>query len=311
MGLFDLHIHTSYSADGNLSPGEIVAMAKSRGLSAIAVTDHNSINGVKEAVHAGYAAGIRVIPGIELDCTFLGSDFHVLGYGINPDHPAFFVVNMDISRQEFNAARERIAALRNLGIPVNEKEAMSRAVHGCFVTGELIAEIVLGKPEAASNSLLQPYLPGGSRSDNPYVNFYWDFCSQGKEAHIPISYISMQKALEIIKEAGGVAVLAHPGQNLSGKEELLEYIIELGIDGIECYSTYHNREKSDFYLEIAKRYGLVVTGGSDFHGKTKPSVVMGEFGFPEADTGLLDKLDTALAMYSAREAGQNLRAPAV
>ncbi|MDR2020264.1 MAG: hypothetical protein LBQ14_05785, partial [Treponema sp.] len=202
-------------------------------------------------------------------------------------------IDLDVQSRNRASSLETVRLINRAGIALDEKEALSRAKNG-FVTGELAAEIVLAKADAGENPLLRPYLPGGGRSDNPYVNFYWDYCGQGRAAYVHIEYISMEEALAAIENAGGVSVLAHPGQNLKGKEDMLPSIIDLGIEGIEAYSSYHSPEQSLYYKQQADSYGLLVSGGSDFHGKTKPAIHMGRFGLDGGGYDMVDSLRLAL-----------------
>lgn len=286
MTKIDLHMHSIYSCDGEYTPKALVKMAKDAGIEAIALTDHNTTAGVNEALEAGKNAGIEVIPAIELDCMYQDKIFHVLGYFIDQDSRKFYALDEDIRQQEINAAKTRIRLINEMGIPVDEDEAMACAKDG-FVTAEIIAEIVLSKPENANNPLLKPYLKGGSRSDNPYVNFYWDYCAQGKPAYVHIEYISMADAIEIINGMKGIPVLAHPGNNLKNREEMLPEIVKQGIQGIEAYSSYHTRQQCEYFAKKAKELGVIVTGGSDFHGKTKPSICMGRYGLEDDGLAIL------------------------
>lgn len=270
-------------------------MAQSAGLAAIAITDHNTTGAVEAAVAAGKKAGVEVLPGVELDCILDGVVLHLLAYGIDPNNAALAEIEQDIRRQEKAAAKERVRLVNAAGINVDEGEALAKARHGVFVTGELIAELALEQPGAAYNPLLQPYLPGGDRSDNPHVNFYWDFCAQGKPAYVHVEYISLKRAVQVAHDAGGVAVLAHPGQNLAGRRELLADMLPLGLDGVECYSSYHDDATSAYFAQKAKEYGLLITGGSDYHGKTKPAIRMGQYGLPGDGLDLLAALKNALA----------------
>ena len=124
--------------------------------------------------------------------------------------------------------------------------------------------------------MLKPYLAGGSRSDNPYVNFYWDFCAQGKIAYAHVNFISLTEALDIINKAGGTPILAHPGKNVHEDKVLLHGIIEQGVKGMEVYSSYHSPEQVSFYRKEAEELNILMTCGSDFHGKTKPSIKLGD-----------------------------------
>lgn len=291
----DLHMHSAHSSDGDIAPEALVAMAQSAGLAAIAITDHNTTSAVEAAIEAGKKAGVEVLPAVELDCMLDGVVLHLLAYGIDPNDAALAKIDRDIRRQEKAAARERVRLVNAAGINVDEGEALTRARHGVFVTGELIAELALEQPDAAQNPLLRPYLPGGERSDNPHVNFYWDFCAQGKPAYVPVEYISLARAVQVAHGAGGVAVLAHPGQNLAGRRELLADMLPLGLDGVECYSSYHDAATNAYFAQKAKEYGLLVTGGSDYHGKTKPAIRMGQYGLPDDGLELLAALKGALA----------------
>ncbi|NLU36604.1 MAG: PHP domain-containing protein [Clostridiales bacterium] len=289
MAKVDLHMHSSYSDDGDYSPEELVSLASKAGLKAIAVTDHNSTRGVDEAVEAGKALGIEVVPAVELDCLFNDLVFHVLGYYIDYKYEKYFQVEKEVLEQNIAASRRRVELVNRIGIEVEYEEVLALSKDGA-IQGELIAEAVLNKPESRENPLLRPYLPGGSRSDNPYVNFYWDFCAQGKPAYVHIEYMSLQEAISLIAETGGIPVLAHPGNSLKGRMELLEDIVNLGIQGIEAYSSYHTPEQNSFFARKAEEYRLLITGGSDFHGKTKPSVFMGRFGLEGDGMDILKSL---------------------
>lgn len=283
MPTFDLHMHSEWSCDGEKTARELLEIAKAAGLSKIAITDHNTTNAVLPAMELAKDYGIELIPAVELDCLFRERVFHVIGYGIDPENPGLKKIDEDIMEQERKAARERTAKFNAAGIRVDEAEALAHAVHGVFVTGELVGEIVLSKDGAEQDELLKPYFPGGSRSDNPYVNFYWDWCGVGKPAYVHIQYIAMEEAIAAIHQAGGIAVLAHPGQNLKGRLEWLDDILALGMDGVECFSTYHSDETNDYFYTKCMEKGLLVTGGSDFHGKTKPAIIMGEFGLDDEE----------------------------
>jgi predicted metal-dependent phosphoesterase TrpH len=289
MAMIDLHMHSLYSRDGEFTPGELIDIALKSGLRALSLTDHNTSAGVGEAMEAGKAAGLEVIPGIELDCFFEGVLFHVLGYGIDPDNSFLRDIAADVQVKSQAASLETLALIKKTGIDLDEEEVMAQANEG-VLTGEFVAEVVLHKPGAEENPLLRPYLPGGSRSDNPYVNFYWDFCGQGKPAYAAIDFISMAEAIAVIEAAGGVPVLAHPGQMLRGREAMLPSIIAQGIRGIEAYSSYHTPEQNGYYRQEAEKLRVFITGGSDFHGKAKPPIKMGCFGFDGDGLDILEAL---------------------
>lgn len=289
MSWLDLHLHSCYSDDGELSPKELITRCWHAGISVAALADHNSTRGVSEARVTGYALGVEVIPAIELDCTHESVDLHLLGYWIDPSHPGFAKAEDSILSQGQSAAVRRIELVEACGIAV-EREAVAALSKSGIVTGEMIAETALAMPENSENSLLLPYRPGGNRADNPYVNFYWDFCAQGKPAYIPIRFPSLAEAVALVRESGGLPVLAHPGNNVHENSDLLRSIIRCGIEGLEAYSSYHTPEQTKFYLAVAQETGLAVSCGSDFHGKIKPAIRLGSAESGGREEALLNAL---------------------
>lgn len=281
MAKIDLHMHSNCSDDGSFSVSELMDMCKGSGIGLMSITDHNTVRGIPKALALAGQIGIEFISGVELDCVYMGRNFHLLGYGFDCTHPVFAGIEQSILEQERKAAKKKIELIREeTGIAFSTEEVMSVSTDG-IVTGELIAEILLKKENARDYKSLLPYLPGGTRSDNPYVNFYWDYFSQGKPAYVPIKYISMEEAIDLIHGAGGIAVLAHPGQNLQGDYAFLQQIVKTDLDGFEAYSSYHCRMEITYFTEIAQENGLLITCGSDYHGKTKPSIRLGGHGADE------------------------------
>lgn len=297
MSEIDLHIHSRVSDDGEYSPREIIAKCKLQGLKTIAITDHNSVRGVEEAL--AQADSLRVISGVELDCLYHGKNFHILGYGFDHSRKEFGEVEQDILRQEKNIAEEKIHLFRQFtGIPISADEVFAASENG-VVTGEMIAELVLARKDAEQYDLLRSYLPGGMKSDMPNVRFYWDFFSEGKPAYVPVRYLALPDAVALIHGAGGIAVLAHPGQNFAGDDTLLPGIIAEKLDGIEVFSSYHNLATSEHYLDIALQNNLLVTCGSDFHGKHKPKISLGGHGAIWEDSQLLAGIEVRLLSFPA------------
>lgn len=274
MGKMDLHMHSSFSPDGEFSPEELVELCHKAGLEIIAVTDHNSVRGIRPAVEAAQKYGIRVLPGIEIDCTLDGVNLHLLGYGVDAGDPAFVRLEQDVQRQEIQAGQQMMKAAHEMGWHFADEACLRLARNG-VVTGEIIAEAALADERNADNVQLNPYRPGGSRSENPLVNVYWDFFSQGKTGHAPVQYISFEEARQMIVDSGGFSVLAHPAITVGRDEARINRMIRAGIAGIEVYSSYHTREDREYYERLADAHGLLKTVGSDFHGKTKPSVQLG------------------------------------
>lgn len=290
MSIIDLHIHSKISGDGEYTSSEIVNMCSRQGMKLISITDHNSVRGIAEAMKTA-DSGLKVIPGIELDCIYGGRNFHLLGYKFDYTQSEFLTIEEDILRQERAASEEKIYLFRKVtGIALDEREIFAASDDG-VVTGEMIAEILLSKQNASQYEILRPYLPGGKKSDMPNVRFYWDFFSEGKPAYVPIHYISLPEAIALIKRAGGYAVIAHPAQNLRGEYSLLFDMFSEGIDGVEAFSSYHGKAASVCYYELAQLNHLLVTCGSDFHGKHKPRIKLGGHGAVWDDNKLLAGLE--------------------
>jgi len=273
-------MHTTISNDGTFSPETIIQMCHEAGLEIVALADHNSIKAFRIAKPIADAYGMKLIPAVELDCHIDGINLHVLGYGINPNHPTFDAYEEEILTQERNSSQFVVNKLRELGIHL-EDEALNRVQIHAVITGEMIAEVALEESKNDNNEILVPYRAGGSRSQNPLVNFYWDYCTQGKVAYYPIQFRTIDEIIKMINDAGGFAVLAHPGNNIKSTVDVFKKIIDTGVVGVEVYSSYHSPEVIEPYHALALEHDLIMTLGSDFHGKTKPSSHLGKFSIPD------------------------------
>ena len=286
----DLHMHSLYSDDGEFSPEEIIKIGKREEMEIMALTDHNSVKGVDEMIKYGKEVGIKVISGVEIDCVYKGINLHMIGYGIDHKRKEFLEIESEIFEKEMAIAKIKIEKLKeNTDLIVNEEKIFKIAA-GNIVTGEIIGEVVLGEEKNRSNPLLKEYFNNGAKSDMPFVHFYWDFFSQGKIAYVPIEFRSMTEIVNLIKESGGLAVLAHPGNNFKNYLEIVEDIIEEGIDGIEVFSTYHSQEQIEYFYNKAEKNNLLMTFGSDFHGKNKPHIRLKGYPVPEKYEGMKEKL---------------------
>lgn len=278
----DLHIHSKYSDDGEFSPHELVGQCAEKGIRKMSITDHNCVKANEEAAKSAEEKGIVYIPGVEIDCAYQDINFHMLGYGINFLSLDFERIEKNIRNQSYCASLDRLARTKVLGFDkITEEDMRALSKHNYWNeswTGEMFAEVLLAMPEYDAHPLLKPYRPGGERSDNPYVNFYWDYYSQGKPCYAKTDYPSSEEIIDIIHSNHGAAVIAHPGVNFKGKESLLDEILKLGIDGLEAFSSYHSIKQAEYYRRIAQEKHLFITCGSDYHGKTKPSIKIGQHG---------------------------------
>lgn len=287
----DLHIHSVYSDDGEFTPAELVRKCADAGIEVMAVCDHNTVKGVEEALMEAWRQDVRMIPGIEIDCVYGCLDLHILGYGIDYQSPDFEKIESNIRNQTAAASKKRLELVRNMGFDISGEELESAAANPYWKdswTGELIAEVLLSRPEYQENSLLRPYREGGVRSGNPLVNFYWDYCSQGKPCYVPWKFPKAADVIDMIHRNGGKAVLAHPGNNLKDCPEVLADIAALGLDGLEAYSSYHTPDQCAYFRRKAEEAGLIITCGSDYHGRTKPSISLGGHGLEENTKYLKD-----------------------
>lgn len=254
----DLHCHTTKS-DGLLTPTELVRAAAELGLKGIGITDHDTIQGWKEAEAVGANYKIQILRGIELNTNWQGKEVHILGYEMNPSSRYF----NDALDRLHQARKERMLEILNrldgLGVQLSAKE-----VHR-FAQGESI-----GRPHIA-----QALLEGG------YVRSIREgferFIGMGAPAYVPCFKLTPEEGIRMIRAAQGVAVLAHPG--VQRLEDGISSWVEVGLQGIEVVHSEHNSDDERIFRTIAQEFDLITTGGSDFHGeKRKPGVKLGHWG---------------------------------
>lgn len=259
MKRIDLHVHSNAS-DGTFTPSELVRYALEKGLSAMALTDHDTVSGVEEAVQAAAGSGLLLIPGVELSAEYRGRDIHILG------------LFLDYKSERLQAYLEEFKTIRD---ERNVKMAERLTAHKLPVTIEEMKEeygdAVLTRAHFAKMLKKKGYV-------RSYEEAFDRFLGDGKPCYIPRERITPEGAIALIHEAGGLAVLAHPLLYHLGMEELkklLELLKGCGLDGLEAiYSMNEGRDERRM-KELAAEYGLFVSGGSDFHGATKPHIDLG------------------------------------
>lgn len=271
----DLHIHSNHSNDGEFGALEIVEKCMAQQVGTFSLTDHNSVKGTHEVIAEARKAGLNFIPGIEIDCNYKGTDLHLLGYHIDWESNDFLQLENDIFSEVMGAFGDMIGNLHRLGFIIDEDAVLSKA-DGKLPSAELIAEVMLAD-EKYFSPLLTPYLKGGDRSDMPYINFYLDYFAQGKPAFVPVRYMSFADAVEMVRENGGIPVVAHPGLNLKGQENIAAELLKCGAEGLEVFNNYHTAEQIGYFASLVWQKKQIMTCGSDFHGKTKPLIKIGEF----------------------------------
>lgn len=280
MSNVDLHMHSAHSDDGQFTVLELVKMAEEAQLVFASITDHDSILATRELYQYQNFTSVKWLSGVELSVRHNQTDLHLLAYGFDLNDPWFEQHSLRIRQSEEAATDERLAKINAYFEIDLKKEELEKLAQGKLITGEIIAEAILHHEAYATHPILKEYFPKGKRSKAPLVNFYWDFLAQGKVAYVPTDLTPYREAVEAIHQAGGVAVIAHPGQTIKENLQLLNELTHLGCDGIECYSSYHSDIQNAFYVEYAIKRKMLMTCGSDFHGKTKPSIKLGQTNSP-------------------------------
>ncbi|MBB3067175.1 hypothetical protein FHS14_000145 [Paenibacillus baekrokdamisoli] len=275
MNRVDLHTHTTAS-DGVQQPWENVRMAKEAGLAAIAITDHDTIDGIAEAMEAGAQFGIIVVPGVEISTVANGQDIHILGYYTDWKNEQWRK-----KLQSLLDTRERrnemiIEKLQQLGIPITMEEVLEEARRQGKDGG------TIGRPHIASVLIAKTIVASMQEA-------FDQFLSTEGAAYANPPRLHPFEAIDWIREAGGTSVIAHPG--LYKDDALVEAIIQNGVDGIEVYHSDHTREDEAKYERLAQQHGLIVTGGSDFHGERQGAVFHGPIGNRTVDVGVLQQLN--------------------
>lgn len=251
----DLHIHSTMS-DGTLSPREIVREAAELGLCAVALTDHDSVAGVREAQNAAAGTDLEVITGVELS-VYDDREMHILGYGIHPEHAALQQFLRYCRETRAERVRAIVRRLAEDGFEISAAEVFERAAH------------MAGRVHIAQCLMEKGYIRSVGEA-------FERFFGEGKSYYVPRRQIRPQEAIAAIHEAGGLAVLAHP-YFLHRDDTLAELLAELTeLDGLECHYPRHTREQRTLYQELAQRFGLLQTGGSDFHGANRPEAKLGQ-----------------------------------
>lgn len=262
MAYVDLHLHTNHS-DGSDAPARVVERAVALGISAVAITDHDAVSGVAEAREAARRVGIGFLTGTEISTTFEGHEVHVVGLGIDIE-----CLSLLKELEWLNAARntraERVVTrLGTLGIPIELDRVRAWAKGSAVSRMHIAAEL---------------HAIGVTRSTQ---EGFERFLNAGKPAYVPKALLPVERAVEKIHEAGGLAFLAHPGLG-KGLRRLLPRLFQCPFDGIEAYHVSHSAGDTGEFLKFAETRKLVVSGGSDCHGTIKGAPEMGKVRTPEA-----------------------------
>lgn len=291
--MIELHCHTTAS-DGTLSPQELVEHAASLGVTYLAITDHDSVEGSVEAEPMCRERGIVLIPAIEISSTYQGRPMDLLGYGIDPDHSGLREALDAMVRERRQRIPKMIERLRAEGVEVSAEDVYALAQGG-----------VVGRPHVAL-ALVRL----GAAAD--VAEAFERYLARGRPGYVPKENLPPEKAVELIAAAGGLAVLAHPcylKMDDAQLEEALDRLTAAGLAGIEVYYSQHTASDVERYGRVAKEKGLLVTGGSDFHGSNKPHIRLGMGpGGEDLPRELAENLLEAIeSVRKAKEAGESAR----
>ena len=261
----DLHVHSTAS-DGSLTPSEILAMAVQSGLRAIAITDHDTLDGSAEALRSGIPASLQFLTGIEISADAppgfgLNGSVHILGYGVNPENAALNALLRVLKTARENRNPQIIARLKALGMPLS----MS-------ALDDIVGTAIAGRPHIAQLMVKKGF---ADSVDDAFDRFL----GKNRPAYVDKYRVPIPDAIETINAAGGIAVLAHPWLNGIADpgrfEAFLQTLIPMGLRGIEAIYPDHPKTITDAYCRLADKYGLLVTGGTDFHGEVTPGINIG------------------------------------
>lgn len=271
MPRIDLHSHTTYS-DGSHSPEEVVQFAHDAGVAALAITDHDTVDGLPEAITAGECLSIEIVPGIELSSRYEGQDTHILGYFFNWQDPTLRdrLIAQRANRDQRNP--RVVEKLNELGLEISYGEVKAQAGAGS-----------VGRPHIAQVLVDKGYVTSTKDAFDQYL-------ADGAPAYFERKSPDSSEVITWIREAGGVPVLAHPHWTKRKGPELVEMcsaLKEAGLMGIEVFYATHTKRQTSEYLELARKLDLLMTGGSDFHGTAKPGIYVGR---GKGDLKVPDKL---------------------
>lgn len=266
----DLHIHTTAS-DGLLTPKEVVQLAVEEGLSAISITDHDTIEGYRAAKEKAEELGIELIPGVELSVSHMDEDFHLLGYLIDYENPEFLKKISSFQEERRIRGEKMVEKLNELGIDLSIETVKSIAGNSS-----------VGRPHVADALVKEEFVHTYEEAFARYLGYH-------AQAYVPKRFLTPQDGIELIHLVRGVAILAHPGTSKLAHKAIYDFL-PMGLDGIEAYHYKHDRETTRSLTTLAKKLGLIYSGGSDCHGRKKHKILIGSVKVPYSCLDMLRKV---------------------
>lgn len=265
----DLHTHSTAS-DGSDAPEAVIALAERNGVGIVALTDHDSLAGIPAAEARAREAGIRLVPGVELSVQEEGNDVHLLAYGFDPTDAALVQAIARYRESRRDRARKILSRLKGLGIRIALEEVEEIARGGA-----------LGRPHVAEALLREGHV-------DSFNEAFQRFLGHHAPAYVPKTAVSLEEAVGFVRDAGGVTVLAHPGT--LNRDHHIPTWARRGLDGIEVWHSKHDASAVARYQGYAQLHGLLMTGGSDYHGERTPAVTVGSVPVPESILLPLDEV---------------------
>ncbi|MBN1130504.1 MAG: PHP domain-containing protein [Chitinispirillaceae bacterium] len=273
----DLHIHTIHS-DGTSTVQEVLEAASRKGLAAVAITDHDCIDAYPAAIELGSQMGVEVVPGVELSSEIEGADIHILGYYIDFTDPTLNRILQEMKEARFQRARKMIENLNRQGVDLRFETVLAIAGVGA-----------IGRPHIAAAMLREELVYSFREAFEKYLGY-------GLPAYVEKYKMRPRDVFDLIKGAGGIPILAHPG--VTRVDERIKEFIDDGVMGLEAYHTEHSAAYQQQYIKIARKYGLAITGGSDFHNANHNK---SEIGIPRVPYGTVKSLKGKKYGASIRE----------
>jgi 3',5'-nucleoside bisphosphate phosphatase len=257
----DLHVHSTAS-DGTLTPTALVELALREGLDVLAIADHDSVEGLAEALAAAQGTTLTVIPAVELSAALGDRDVHILGYFIDHEDPGLLAHLSTLRRARLERATRTVERLADAGIAVDLEDVLGLAAGGS-----------VGRSHLARALVSRGHAEGVAQAFDRYIG-------RGRPYYVAKEVGGPADVIGIVRNAGGIAVVAHPG--VGRLDDEIAGLAEAGLGGIEAYHADHDSRQRDYYAEMAERMGLFVTGGSDYHGPEAPNPILGSVKLPQA-----------------------------
>ncbi|MFO7889539.1 MAG: PHP domain-containing protein [bacterium] len=255
----DMHVHTTYS-DGLLTPTQVVIKAREAGLKAVGIVDHDTLEGIEEAYLAGKRWGVEIVPGIELSSQCEGKDIHIIGYYCDPTHPKISEYIEKFLKRRYDRAQKIVQILNTMDINITMKDVVSTAKGKC-----------IGRPHIATVLLEKGYVYSFQEAFVKYIGYH-------SKAYVEKFKISPESAIALVSEAKGLSFIAHPPKNLS-MEKLFDFT-KAGLDGVEIIHPRLSDRDTRRLQEFVNNYDLLISGGSDCHGRDKKNLSIGRFRIP-------------------------------